>query len=185
MCIRDSYIHEWSMRVLTMPLSKAIDEHAALVQFGQYATQLEPYFEAFGKERVLPVFFDRLLTHPQEELERVCTFVGYEGDPVWKEEQGPSNVSSQRMRNSKLRDLLVHAPIVSTIRQRLIPQSVRDRVKKLWMMNRRPELTEQERRRLEAVFNPELAKLGKWLGIESLTCSNFRELTRDRAYDWV
>jgi hypothetical protein len=57
------YMHEWTQRVLTVSLAKAIDDHPALIQFGQYAMQLEPYFEAFGKERVLPVFFDQAARH--------------------------------------------------------------------------------------------------------------------------
>lgn len=178
------YMHEWTQRVLTVSLAKAIDDHPALIQFGQYAMQLEPYFEAFGKERVLPVFFDRLRTHSQEELERVCKFIGYGGDPKWKSDMGAKNVSGDRMRKSKLRDMLVYAPGISQVRQ-MVPQGVRDRIKKLWTMNKRPELTEGQRRRLEAVFNPDLAKLGGWLGVPELTCANFKEVTKDRALDWV
>lgn len=178
------YMHEWTQRVLRMPLGKALDEHPALIQFGQYAMQIEPYIEAFGKERVLPVFFDRLRTHPQEELERVCAFIGYGGEPRWKDDMGAKNVSGDRMRKSKLRDLLVYAPGLSQLRQRL-PQGVRDRVKKLWTMNNRPELTPGQQRRLEAVFNPDLAKLGAWLGVPELTCANFKDITRDRALDWA
>ncbi len=180
------YMHEWTQRVLTVPLSRAITEHPALVQFGQYAMQLEPYFEAFGKDRVLPVFFDRLKAHPQAELERVCRFIGYDsgGSAVqWKDDMGAKNVSGERMRSSKLRDLLVYAPFISTIRTRFVPQRVRDRIKSLWKMKKRPTLTEAERRRLEAVFNPDLARLGAWLGVE-LDCSNFVEQTREHALEW-
>jgi len=178
------YMHEWTQRVLKVPVGKALDEHPALIQFGQYAMQLQPYFDAFGKERVLPVFFDRLRSHPQEELERVCAFIGYDAHPKWKQDMGAKNVSGERMRKSKLRDLLVYAPGVSQLRQRL-PQGLRDRVKKLWTMNRRPTLTEGQTRRLEAVFNPELSRLGEWLGVPELSCANFSELTRDRALEWA
>lgn len=178
------YMHEWTQKVLRMPLGKALDEHPALIQFGQYAMQLEPYFETFGKQRVLPVFFDRLRTHPQEELERVCTFIGYEGEPQWKQDMGAKNVSGDRMRKSKLRDLLVYAPGLSQLRQRL-PQGVRDRVKTLWTMKNRPELSQGQERRLEAVLNPDLAKLGACLGVPELTCANFTAITRDRVLDWV
>ncbi len=178
------YMHEWTQRVLKMSLAKAIDEHPALIQFGQYAMQLQPFFDAFGKDRVLPVFFDRLHTHPQAELERVCRFIGYQGTPRWKQDMGAKNVSGERMRKSKLRDLLVYAPGISQVRQRL-PQSVRDRLKRLWTMNKRPELTEGDRRRLEAVFNPQLATLGGWLGREDLSCANFKDVTGHEALDWA
>ena len=179
------YIHEWTMRVLDAPLSQALDEHQALQDFSRYAMQLEPYLSTFGKERVLPVFFDRIRTHPQQVLERVCKFVGYDGTPQWQDEEGRKNVSADRMRTSKLRDMIVNAPILAEIRRRFIPQSVRDRVKELWTMKDRPKLTDAERERLKKTFDPDLARLGQWLGMESLTCDNFVEVTKDRAWDWA
>jgi len=131
------------------------------------------------------VFFDRIRNHPQEVLERVCTFIGYDGEPKWQVDEGPKNVSAQRMRTSKLRDMIVNAPILADIRRKFVPQSVRDRVKKLWTIKERPKLTEQEREQLAKTFDPDLARLGEWLGMESLTCANFVEVTKDRAWDWV
>jgi hypothetical protein len=177
------YVHEWTQRVIDVPLAAAIDLHPELVQYGQYAMQLRPYVERFGRERILPVFFDRLRAHPQAELERVCRFIGYAGTPTWGE-LPPSNVSEDRMRKSKLRDLLVDAPVLSVIRRRLVPKWVRERVKQLWMMTDRPELGDAERRRLVALFDPDLAELGRALGID-LRCDNFVEQTRDRPLHFV
>jgi hypothetical protein len=53
------------------------------------------------------------------------------------------------------------------------------------MMNKRPELTDAQRRRLEAVFNPELARLGAMLGVPELSCANFKDITKERSLDWV
>lgn len=178
------YIHEWSMKVLSDSIDVSVDHHRALIDFSRYAWQLEPYFEQFGRDRVLPVFFDRLRTHPQAELERVCKFIGYDQAPMWREQQGPSNVSGQRMRNSWLRDLVVQAPVLSTIRKRLVPQAVRDKVKSMWTMRERPQLSDARRAQLVETFDPDLARLGEWLGIE-LSCSNFVEQTREQAHNWV
>jgi hypothetical protein len=177
------YIHEWTQRVIEEPLSRAIDAHPELVQYGQYAMQLRPYIERFGRERVLPVFFDHLNAHSQAELERVCRFIGYDAQPTWRE-LPPSNVSGERMRKSKLRDVLVDLPVLSTIRRRLVPQALRDRVKQLWMMKDRPQLEERDRRRLVAMFDPDLAELGRALGID-LRCENFVEQTRDVPHAFV
>lgn len=179
------YIHEWTQRVLDVPLSQALREHQALQDFSKYAMQLQPYFEAFGRERILPVFFDHLTKHSQDELERVCQFVGYEGTPRWKEDLGARNVSSERLRVSPLRDMLVDFPPLAWIRRRFISQEIRDRVKKLWTMEERPKLTEAERARLAEAFDPDLAQLGAWLGIDDLCCANFKERTRDRTWSWV
>ena len=177
------YIHEWTQRVIDEPLSRAIDAHPELVQYGQYAMQLRPYIERFGRERVLPVFFDRLNAHPQDELERVCRFIGYRGQVTWRD-LPPSNVSGERMRKSKLRDVLVDLPVLSTIRRRLVPKSLRERVKQLWMMKDRPQLEEADRRRLVAMFDPDLAELGRALGMD-LRCDNFVAQTRDVPHAFV
>ena len=34
------------------------------------------------------IFFDRLRSHSQAELERVCDFIGYDGTPVWDDSTG-------------------------------------------------------------------------------------------------
>lgn len=179
------YIHEWTQRVLDMPLSRALDEHQALQDFSKYAMQLRPYFEAFGRERVLPVFFDHLLEHPQDELERVCHFLGYEGTPRWKQDMGAKNVSAERLRVSPLRDLVVGFPPLAYVRKRFIPQWVRDKIKSMWTMQKRPELTEAEKARLAEVFDRDLAELGGWLGIDDLSCATFKARTRDTTWEWV
>jgi hypothetical protein len=171
------YVHEWTQRVIDEPIDVAIESHPALVHYGQYAMQLRPWLERFGRERVLPVFFDRLNAHPQAELERVCRFIGHRGTPTWRE-IGPSNVSGERMRKSRLRDVVVQLPVLSTIRRRLVPKWVRERVKQLWLMKDRPELGHATRRRLVDIFDRDLAELGLTLGIE-LRCDNFVEQTRD------
>lgn len=178
------YVHEWTQRVIDEPLSTAVRSHAPLVDYGCYAKQLRPYFEAFGRDRVLPVFFDRLRSDPQAEIERVCAFIGYEGKALWKSDLGPSNVSGQRMRTSALRDFVVNLPVLSTIRKRLIPQQLRDRVRQFWLMKERPKLSPSDRDYLTEIFDRDLATLGAWLGIE-LTCDTFVAQTKVGALEWA
>src|SRR5690606_4205334 len=54
------YIHGWTMREISEPIDEAIDRHPELIAYGCYAKQLTPYFERFGRDRVLPMFFDRV-----------------------------------------------------------------------------------------------------------------------------
>src|SRR4051812_12488351 len=54
------YVHEWSHGIVECPIGEALDRHPELIAYSRYAMQLEPYFEAFGRDRVLPVFFDRV-----------------------------------------------------------------------------------------------------------------------------
>jgi len=178
------YIHEWTQRFITVDINQSISQHPELIAYSQYTMQLAPYFETFGQERVLPVFFERMITNPQEELERVCQFIGYEGKPVWDEEVNAQNVSSDRMRKSGWRDFLVEAPGLKQLRRWLIPKSFRTWVRSLWTMKQKPELEPQQIEKLRAIFDEDLAVLGSWLGIE-LSCENFKAMVKTEPRDWV
>lgn len=186
-----AYIHEWTERTINCPLEQAVRDYPRLTQYSQYAMQLQPYFDAFGRDAVLPVFFESLITRPRFELERVCRFLGYRGQPTWDPGMEAQNASAQRLRTCGWRDAIVHAPVLSSIRKRWIPQRVRDSVKRLWLMNRRPELSDATRRRLEALFNEDLSKLSPWLGF-SLDCAALCRIKRGElchdggtGYRWV
>lgn len=143
------YIHEWSTGVYRCGLEEAIEKYPELVAYGSYAMQLEPYFEAFGRDAVLPVFFDRLLKEPQSELERICRFIGYQGQPTWIHDLKPDNVSSERIRRFPGYGLLVEFGPAIWLRRHLVPQSLRDAVKAKLRMQRRPELGQDARARLK------------------------------------
>ncbi len=177
------YIHDWSERIITCPIDEAVDRYPNLIDYGLYAMQLTPFIETFGIDRVLPVFFDRLHQYSQLELERICRFIDYAGTPRWHEEQDQSNVSSQRMKKNRLRDAIVFAPGISAIRRNLIPQSWRDRAKRMWTMNERPELSETSLARLRQVFDDDLGQLGQWMGIP-LSCDTFKAATSHDAIEW-
>ncbi len=177
------YIHQWTEREITVPIDEAIDAHEELIAYSRYAMQLEPFFAHWDPSMILPVFFDRLRTHSQAELDRVCAFLDYDGNPEWAD-LASSNVSAQRLRKSPLRDAIIDAPGLSHLRRLLVPQAVRDRVKKGWQMTERPELSAASVERLTELFDDELRTLSAWLGTE-LTCANWAEVTRDEALEWA
>ncbi len=79
--LQSQFTHMWLERELAVPFSEAIDGAVPeLVDYSRYSYQLEPFFERFGADRVLPVFFDRLRSHGSEELRRVARFVGLDSD---------------------------------------------------------------------------------------------------------
>ena len=177
------YIHEWSQQVISVDINQAIFQHPELVEYSRYSMQLEPYLKAFGREQILPVFFERLLNRKQEELERICRFIGYDPKPVWLEEDDVQNASSQRLKNSKIRDLIVEAPGLKEIRQNFIPKSWRTWVRSWWQMKERPQLEAQNREYLESIFNRDLVAVGSWFDVE-LTCDNFKSTVSDRLVEW-
>ncbi|MGB3402697.1 MAG: sulfotransferase [Microcoleaceae cyanobacterium] len=169
------YIHEWSQRVISVEINQAISQHPELIDYSRYTMQLQPYFDTFGRDKVLPIFFENLLAQPQLQLEQVCQFLGYLGQPTWQVEVGAQNASNERLITSKWRDALVETPGLRELRQWLIPKSFRTWVRGLWTMQERPELTAENIKYLQEVFDEDLAILGSWLGIESLCCENFKE----------
>jgi len=91
------YIHEWSQRVIREDINKAIFTFPELIKYSLYTEQLKPYFTTFGKDKVLPIFFEKLLSQPQSELEKICSFIGYKNEPKWDFDLDARNVSQQRM----------------------------------------------------------------------------------------
>lgn len=178
------YIHEWSTGIFHCGIEEAIDKCPELVAYGRYAMQLEPYFEAFGRTAVLPVFFDHLLSEPQAELERICRFIGYRGQPVWIQNLKPDNVSSERIRRFPGYQLLVESAPATWLRRHFIPQALRNAVKMKLRMEVRPVLSEKVQTRLEEEFDRDLEILGKLLGV-NLDCRNFRQVTSVEPLNWV
>ncbi|MCB9835367.1 MAG: sulfotransferase [Phycisphaera sp.] len=171
------YMHEWSQRLVSGPIDDELAGNPWIVDYGRYAMQIRPWLDAFGPQRVLPVFNERLRVEPQAELERVCAFLGYTGTPAWVDE-GDQNVSGERMRKSPLRDAVLNAPGLKQIRRGLVPKSLRDRAKGLWRMKDRPELSPAVRGMLETLYNEDLCELSSMLGLdEPLTCANFKSIT--------
>jgi hypothetical protein len=177
------YIHQWTEREISIDINQAIARHPELIAYSQYTRQLEPFFATFGREKVLPVFFERLLQESPAELTRVCQFLEYGGNPVWNAELEAQNVSSQRMQKNLGRDFLVELPVLSSIRKNLIPQAWRDKAKTLWMMKQKPQIDAEQMAHLKSVFDRDLAVLGSWLGAE-LDCERYKNVVRSRVLNW-
>jgi hypothetical protein len=178
------YVHEWSQRVIDIPIDEAIDEHPELIAYSRYTMQLEPFIETYGRERILPVFHDHVSKHPQAVLDAVCRFIGYDKTPVWQSDEARANVSSERLRTSPLRDALVFNPVVNAVRRTLVPQGLRDWIKGFWQMKERPTLADANVQRLRDLFNEDLSRLGRWFGID-LSCDNFRDVAATTMPRWT
>lgn len=58
------------------PLLKAVQQGPGYLAFSDYATQLEPYFERFGRGAVLTLTFEALIEDPQREVDRIYHWLG-------------------------------------------------------------------------------------------------------------
>lgn len=177
------YIHEWTMGNMRAPLSEAVRTHSELVDYSRYAYQMAPYIEHFGRERLLPIFSERLKADPDAELFRIERFLGAPDRLTWRDDIEPQNVSRERVRRVPLHGLLVENPVARVLRRALVPQGLRDKVKSKLQMQERPVLQEEDMRRLKPVFDEDLGQLGAMLGV-SLTCDNYRETVRAKSLEW-
>ena len=64
------------------PLLKAVREEPEYLAFSDYALQLAPYFERFGKDSILTLTFEALIDHPQRELDRIYRWLGLPPHPL-------------------------------------------------------------------------------------------------------
>ena len=125
---------------------------------------------------MLPVFFGRLVLRPQEELERICAFIGDRGRVHWDTSLRPQNVGRERLRKKRLREMLVQAPQLTAIRRRLAPKLLTEHIKAHWRIKgERIDVSPELRDRLCDRFNPDLERLGSWLDVP-LDCANFSGL---------
>jgi hypothetical protein len=177
------YMHEWTERTIDTPIETAIKNYSRLIEYGLYSTQLKPYIDVFGKDRILPVFTERLMTCPEAELQRVCDFLGYKDRVTWKKDIQNRNISSDRLRKSELRDVLVNLPGVTWVRTEIIPQSTRNWIKSFWQIKNRPVLQSQTQTILTDAFDKDLAVLGSWLKAD-LNCENFKSVVSENSLNW-
>lgn len=177
------YGHGWLERSIDGPIEAAIDRHPELIDYGRYAMQIVPWLDAFGPLNILPVFFERLTAYPQSEFERIASFLGYRSTPIWRVDLDGENASGTRLRDSRGRDRIVFNPLVTAIRRHLIPQSIRNRIKRKWQMSDRPMLDEAALARVTAVFDKDLTALGGLLGTP-LSCATFKAAVTEKSLEW-
>jgi hypothetical protein len=179
------YVHEVTVGRINVGIFEAVERHHELVEYSRYAMQLQPFFEAYGPDRVLPVFFPRLVSHPQLELERIGRFLDHAGPLRWDTSLKPQNMGRERLRASPIRQALVQAPVLSALRQRIVPRNWSQSLKEFWRAQIDPPAMPADlTARLREVFDADLAQLGAWLGI-ALDCETFHETTIGQSYEWA
>jgi hypothetical protein len=177
------YIHQWSQNVFSCDINQAVDQYEELIAYSCYARQLEPYIKAYGKGNILPVFFAAVKSNPQRELEKIAQFIGYTQPVAWYEELSAQNVSNERIKRFKGYDLLVESKLMTVLRRYLIPQFIRDRIKKNLTMQNRPVLDAKHVETLTKIFDADLKILGDWLGTE-LACNSFANAELLESLTW-
>jgi hypothetical protein len=184
--IVSQYIHEWSQRVIEdgCTLDEAIDRYPFLVEYSRYAMQLMPFMDKWGADRILPVFFERLMSAPQAEFERVGRFLGISSNVCW-DHGDAKNTSSQRQRRGPFVNAILGNRALQVARRSLMPESLRAKIRSRWTMKERPEFSAASLERLSAMLDPDMDQIGQWIG-RDLCCANYADvIMREAPPEWV
>jgi len=173
------YIHQWSQHVMNCDINQAINEYDELIDYGCYAKQIKPYITEYGIENILFIFMEAIKERPQEQLEKVADFIGYQGQVEWQEALPQQNISSEKIRTFPGYRLLIDGTFMEWARRKFIPQWFRDIIKVKLMKKSRPEISVVNKLKLEAYFDQDLLELAELLGCEKLTCDNYKSIARD------
>lgn len=177
------YIHQWSEGEISCTIDEAVSRHPELVSYGCYAQQLKPFIKAFGKQSILLVPMSDIKERPQEILEDICQFIGYNDTVKWKFDLTASNVSAQRVRKFPLYNMLVEGAVATWLRRILLPKALRTKIRNLFTMAERPVLSDSSVLELEKIFNKDLKTLGNWIGCK-ISCDNFNSLNTKQFVNW-
>ena len=146
------YIHEWTMGEMGTDAQAEFAAHTTLIDYGRYAMQIAPFISQFGKNSVCLTSLEQLKSDPQSVLNTVGTFLGIKGPLTWQNDQAQMNASAERIRRLPLHGLLIDNPVAEFLRRTLVPQALRDRIRKSRQMTTRPELPDALIAELETVF---------------------------------
>ncbi|MGR3540285.1 MAG: sulfotransferase domain-containing protein [Hasllibacter sp.] len=153
------YIHEWTMGVMGGDVDAAFEAHPELVDHGRYGMQIEPWAARFGTGRILVSSLEAMKADPQGVLDRVGAFIGHPGPLPWREEDARVNASAERVRRLPMQGLLVDNPVATALRRTLVPQSLRDRIRRSRQMTERPRPSDALVARLRETFAADRARL--------------------------
>lgn len=156
------YVHEWTQGVIRDDIETAFATHAPLIEYSRYATQLEPFIEAFGLHNILLTSLEQMTADPDGELKRVADHIGARQPVAWDHALGAQNVSAQRVRKLPMHKLLIANPLARTLRRTLVPKQVRDKVRQARMPDAPSELTAALQQDLRQRFAPDRDKLAAY-----------------------
>lgn len=176
-----AYIHDWSQRRTDADIDAFLRENEGHIMRSSYAWQLEPWLAAYGPDRILPVFLERLARDATPELRRICAFIGTpDADSYeWDEDLPRKNVSRDRVRRGTLYAALARRPSVL----RLIPRPVREALRSRVQIGERPAISPPLRAEIAERLDRDLERLGAWLDRE-LTCEGWRDQVAEAPPVW-
>ena len=139
--------------------------HDHYVRAGFYADQLERYFDAFGRDRVLVLLFDDLKADTPGVVRRVYEFIGVDGsfEPDTAKVHNKSYLPVSR----RLHDFSRRSSRLKSTLKRVLPGNLGARLKgRVGALNRTdpPTIAPETQRRLDEMYRPHIERLSVLLG---------------------
>lgn len=134
------------------------------LELGKYSEQLQRYIDLFGKERVMPIFFEDYKKEPKETLRSVCQFL--EIDESFEFDFSEKSNASALPRNVGLNKFLVQSGILSAAKK-LTPKPLRQKLAgALYSDKNMPTLQAGDEQWLRDYYQKEVEQLSDLLGID-------------------
>jgi len=131
------------------------------LELGKYAGQLKRYFELFGREKVLVIFFEEYKKMPEATMRKVCDFLNVDSDFNF-DLSGKSNASSLP-RNAAINRVLTRTGVISAAK-RLTPKPLRQKFANvLYSDKNMPDLGDEQIAWLRDYYAEEVEELSKLL----------------------
>ena len=158
--------HEVAQHQLTGNDVTTLRESDEPIAYTQYARQLESYVQTFGKENVHVLLLEDLKKHPQEELQKVCQFLGIDSTYHFQNVDVVRN-SKDTLNLHPFLGQIRHLPFVKPLVELISP---RTRQSLRVMLSRKDpfefNLTEQEKQDVIQKLLPDLRQFKQDYGID-------------------
>ena len=153
--IVSNYMHMFERGFTDKPLVEAIIQDRFYIDVSRYATQIRPFIERFGRERVHIAFFDDLRERPTQLVQELAEFLGVDPDGFVEVASVHANRSGQERRpiaRFETRRWRLLRRVAPRIWRRFVHRSDR-------RFARRPELLPVQERMILRLLEPELREL--------------------------
>lgn len=143
-------------------------EQGYIVAVSRYASQLEPYYTKFDKDRFLLLDFDDLTKRPKDLLRQVCTFLSIDGDFSFADLNEIHNKSKGQIITRPIETTYKKYPLTQSL-SKLFPKSFKKLLLKQLFRKRISgnfEFTEEQRQYIYQALKDDMALLRQKHGVD-------------------
>jgi hypothetical protein len=158
--------HEHAEGRVGPSIDDEVRRHSRYVQYSRYSYQLQPWLEAVGRQRICVIRFEDYVASRQEELARLCDFLGYATPPQVSAEPEVYNKSSGKPVKTKFWNAIQHNGAYRKLLRPLTPVKFRLAVQRLLLPkapDRLPPPSPDTRAFLYDALREDMGRFGKLL----------------------